>query len=219
MAIAFDAASNGGSNSVTELTVSHTCTGDNRILFVGIQTSGGTDNVSGVTYATVAMTRINTIATGGIGNNRSFLYYLIAPATGANNIVVTATASVNIRIANGSYTGARQSGVPDASGTANAASPATSVSKSITTVADNSWTVSHGVDAAATLSAGTGTTQRAVFSTASSIFGDSNGAITPAGAYSMAWNHTAEDIGMTMASFAPFVAAPATRSLAALGVG
>jgi len=88
----FDAASNGSTNSGTSLTVSHTvATQRNRVLIVGIGTGGA--DPSGVTYNSVAMTRFS-------GNNRnttySSLWYLIAPATGSNDIVVSLGSSARI---------------------------------------------------------------------------------------------------------------------------
>lgn len=202
-AIAFDAGSNGEANPGTSLTVAHTCTGSNLILFAGVQIGSGNDWITGVTYNSVAMTQIGTVA----NNNRSYLFYLLAPATGNNNIVISSSNSVQIRAANASHTGALQSGVPDASGTQQL-SAVTSITTSVTTVLNNCWMVAHCADDQGTLAAGTGSTQRAVASTASSIIGDSNGVITPAGAYSMQWTHGASGTMATVqASFAPFIAA------------
>ena len=204
MAIDFDAASNGAQNSVTELTISHTCTGDNRILFVGVGIGSANDWITGITYNGSAMTRVNTQVIGSAANNRGYLYYILAPATSANNIVITSSNSVNIRAANASYTGVKQSGQPDAQGTTSTGSTNT-ITSTLTSIADNCWHVSFVNDDQGTLAASTGTTQRAASSPASSAIGDNNAAITPAGANSMTWTDTGVGAGMAVcgATFAP----------------
>jgi len=89
MAIAFDATTDGGNTTATSLTYSHTCTGSNRILFVSVIGAIGSDNVTGATYAGAAMTLVDKQASA----RSTYLFYLIAPATGANNVVVSAGSS------------------------------------------------------------------------------------------------------------------------------
>ena len=120
MAIAYDNATTSyhGQSNTVGFTVG---SGSNRILFVGIYTanSSGGDVVSGVTYAGSAMTRINTVQNTQSGHQcRAYLYYLLNPTSGANNIVVTSSETVGLSAV--SYTGAQQSGVPDASNTGTA---------------------------------------------------------------------------------------------------
>lgn len=80
--------------------------GSNRLILVGIyQADGTSDLVSGVTYAGVAMTRIATTTSSSV---RIYLYYLVAPATGSNNVVVS-TSSVNSAFLAVSYAGVHQS--------------------------------------------------------------------------------------------------------------
>lgn len=93
-AIAFDAAS-----SCTDIvpgttcTWSHTVTGSNPSLYVGtcLDTAGGT-TVSGITFNGVALTQLGTLAEGGA--IRGDLWFLVAPATGTHDIVVTKSAAV-----------------------------------------------------------------------------------------------------------------------------
>ena len=84
MAIIFDAAAAGVAAAGTTKTFSHTCTGTELILFVGaLITTTESDVVTGITYNSVAMTRVPTngfIANAGIGQSL-YLYFLIAPAT------------------------------------------------------------------------------------------------------------------------------------------
>ena len=117
-AIAFDAASEGhntSSSEVTSLTVSHTVVSNtNGILVVGgnmLDTTYPFPTVSTMTYAGQSMTFIARLKQPNDATARvsSELWYIKAPATGANNIVITFSASVRGVVAGGmSYTGVDQ---------------------------------------------------------------------------------------------------------------
>jgi hypothetical protein len=130
MAIAHDANSN-GSASGTSLTVGHTVSGSDRLLVVGI-IAGSSDIVTGVTYAGVAMTRVNV---RNNGNSTAYLYYLLSPTVGTNNYVISTSASTTILAEGVSFTGVGPV-QPDAS-TTNTASATNSCANTLTTVADN----------------------------------------------------------------------------------
>lgn len=203
MAIAFDASAKATAVTATSVTWSHTCTGDNRILFVavGVPTA---DTITGVTYNSVAMTLIDKKQMGA--DRFFYLWYLVAPATGANNIVATSSNSQILRAASASYTGASQTGVPDAS-TTNNVEGTLSITTSVTTVADNSWLVMVARNSGAEdITAGASTTLRTLIDpdTSEAIF-DSNAAKTPAGSHSLVATKTAtnRDWITVMASFAP----------------
>ena len=87
MAIVFDAVSSGTAES-DSLTFSHTVgvAGTNRIIIVGVA-YGPTLTVNSVKYATIDLTKIRTDT--NTGDHRHDLWYLVAPATGANNVVVS----------------------------------------------------------------------------------------------------------------------------------
>ena len=82
-AIAFDAASSATGVGVSSLTWAHTTSGADRLLIVGVSFDTGT--VTGVTYAGVPMTSVGNTTTA----LKMHMWRLIAPATGANNIVVS----------------------------------------------------------------------------------------------------------------------------------
>lgn len=144
MAVAFDATANSSGTGVSSLTYSHTCTGSDRVLIVAI-TWGDTSitgaSITSVTYNGVALTQYST-RMGGIGLNE--VWYLIAPATGANNIVVTVTnvvpaeaPSSNIVAGSMSFTGVDQT---TPLGTAvTAAANSTGPSASVTGVSTNNF--------------------------------------------------------------------------------
>lgn len=212
MAIALDSASNWAEAfSVSTLSWSHTCSGSDRILFVAFVHNDDTvDRVTGITYNSVSMTRINSSSQGTDG--RIYLYYLVAPATGSNTVTVSMNASDDlVRGISVSYTGASQTGVPDAQGTTTF-SAVTSGSLSVTSIANNCWMVmSQSYDANVQPTAGASTTKRG---SSSGIvvpgvgFYDTNGAITPAGSRTLNWNSGLSTKGQTVgATFAPSVAA------------
>jgi hypothetical protein len=202
--IAFDAATSGGlTNPGTSQIWSHTCSGTNRILFVEAFNAGGGDILTGVTYAGVAMTLVNKVT---IDSQSTQLFYLVAPATGTNNVVVSYSASTIILSNASSYTGANQSGQPDASTTHSGQVAANNnFTTTLTTIADNSWTIlASRENSSASEVASTGSTQRVLNNGGTGIY-DSNGAITPAGSYSMSVKvgQTADWMNV-MASFAPY---------------
>jgi len=187
MAIAFDAASNGNTTGTT-LTISHTCTGSNRLLVVGIDC--GTDTITGVTYNGVALTLAKK-QLAGLGTQASYLYYLIAPSTGANNIVISETTGViPLYGMNASYTGVSQTAPIDATSGSTVEGSA-SLTTSVTTVQNNCWAIITCDVDGAVLSAGTNVTIRANGdATPRRSLGDSNSPITPAGLYSQTWTRS-----------------------------
>ncbi len=198
--ISFDAASNGG-GTATSITFAHTTSGSNRILFVGTGIESGSDLITNVTYAGVNMTPIAKDVNVPT-NEWIYLFYLINPATGANNIVISASASVNIDGTGVSYTGANQATQPDNSTTNKGTQPLVTTLK---TVDDNSWVISTTIRDAGDPVPGTGVTHRA--DNVNVYIGDSNGVQTPPGDYSMTWTGTS-NLVTVQASFKPLEGFP-----------
>lgn len=201
MAIAFDQTTTAQQLAGSSLSFSASTSGSNRILLVPIFTSYGTtgDKISGVTYNSVSMTRVSGATQIDFVSGQSFyLYYLVAPDTGSNTLTITATGSGEIYGTAVSYTGVNQASPIDNSTTTTSGGTIT-----LTTVADNCWTLSFGRNTATgALTASTGTTQRSAGSGLYNI-GDSNGAITPAGSTSMSWTPNNANTKLCMVSFAP----------------
>lgn len=105
MAVAPDASSSTSSNSATSVTLSHTNNGD--LLEVGVAVNNPSDVVTGATYAGVAMTRVRMDTT-------TYIYKLVAPATGANNIVVSLSSASPVAVFGQSFTGVDQTTPNDA---------------------------------------------------------------------------------------------------------
>lgn len=193
MAIAFDAVTSSDATSF-----SHTCSGSDRILFVGVKSVGQT---TGVTYNSVSMTSIAEIQVGATGEYVN-IYYLIAPASGSNTVAVSGGSDYTSRAV--SYTGAAQTGQPDAFGSNNASSSAT-ISQAITVVASGCWGIAFMRNNVSFSDDNSGDIPTKRGTDASIAFFDSNGTVstgTVTGAYttrssgSAAW-------GLVVASFSP----------------
>lgn len=81
-----DAISSGKANNSQTLTFAHTCSGINRVLIVGVACNGYV--LTSVTYAGVGMTKK---AEASESSGYAYIWSLIDPATGANNIVITSS--------------------------------------------------------------------------------------------------------------------------------
>ena len=205
-AIALDATSNSGAkSSVSSYSWSHTCTGANGILVVGDSHYNpfGDKTVTGITFNADALTPIRSDVTGNV---RTSLYFMVAPDTGGEyTVAVTLSASVNGAIGGAiSYTGAAQTGQPDANNGANN-STGTTAATTVTTIADNSWAVA--VLAMSYYNPVPNNTQRwevLVNATMSGAGSDTNAPKTPAGDQVMSWTWS-NNIGwaISAASFAP----------------
>lgn len=183
-------------------TFAHTCTGTNLALFVaGFGRDGGTDSVTGITYAGAALTKTGSKNTGSADNRYAYLWHKLGPATGANNVVITTSGGDGTAVAV-SYTGVSQSGMPDAVTTSSSTS-ASSLSPSLTTIADNCWLIAVLRNESGNNTAGAGATLRINDTSGNGVF-DSNGALTPAGVKSMTIGTTTTTaLAAVMASFAP----------------
>ncbi len=207
-AIAIDTQSTGGqTTSANNLTWSHTVTGTNPMLWVGVGEENAND-ITGVTYNGVALTGL-TQSNTPTGAGFSQLWYLVGPATGAHNIVVSRTGTTGRLVADAaSYTGAAQSGQPDAQNNSTAtAATSYNVGNSATVVASNAWLVGYSDNSVGNPSAGTGTVIRQQGSDASTLV-DSNGTVGT-GAQTLTLTGTSRNWSGAIASFAPSVAVPA----------
>jgi len=134
MAIVRDAVSNGGGDTDTSITVSHVCTGGKLILFsLIILVSDTADKITSVTYNSVAMSLINSVTS----SHRTSLYYLLLPANGTHDVVVSLSSGVagGTYVRNASYTGVEQV-APTIQTTSTAAS--TTCANTLTSTVNNS---------------------------------------------------------------------------------
>ena len=200
------------SNAGTSLTYSHTVTGSNMFLAVCLSIQAAR-TISSVTYSGVTMTKTpeSPVTVSGDGYTNS-LYYLFAPATGANNVVITPDASSEIYSRAASYSGVLSTSL-DASGTSQTAS-GNSLAVTLTTVADNSWLIGcERSGGSGTITAGANTTFRGGTSHVGDI-ADTNAAQTPAGSYSLNMNVTSVAVPISWVALSLSPTAPVVPSLA-----
>lgn len=200
MAIAYDSSAK-GTTATSSLTFSHTCSGSDLILFVACRFYQ-TDKITGVTYNGTAMTLANKRQDNAGNNCYIYLFYLVNPSTGANNVVVSASATPNIQMcaASASYTGVSQTGQPDSN--TNKSSTSATMTMTTTVVASNCWLVGATSNFRAT-SASTGTTNRQQVAGDPFTISDSNGTVGT-GSQSLVWTQSDGTISaQTIASFSP----------------
>jgi len=151
-AVVHDASSSSSGNGVSSLTFSHTCTGTNRALVVGIS---ATQDVTNVTYAGVALTfqRVDIDASYSF---RTEIWAMAAPASGANNVVITLAAAGDVVGGAESVTGAHQT--TPFSGATGATATSTTPSVTVTSAANDM--VVDTVMSLFALTVGAGQTQR-----------------------------------------------------------
>jgi hypothetical protein len=175
--VAFDAAASASASVGTTRTWSHTCTGADRLLLVFVEIASTSDLVTGVTYNGVAMTRIDNW--GDFSTMTLYLYALVAPSTGANNVVVS---SSSIAIAGCSYsvTGANASTTLDVTFHGNSSATNSRLWGPTTTVTDRALVALFGWNSAEVPVAGANLTNRSVVNREAFV-GDRGGITTPAG--------------------------------------
>lgn len=216
MAITLDNSSQSGTSwaSGTSMTWSHTNTaGDYLVVGLNIPSS---DNITGVTYNSVAMTQLakynDTTATRWF-----YIYGLAAPATGANSIVASFSGSnATMYGAGESLTGCKQTGQPDSSvGGKLSSSPHT---ESLTTTVDGCWLVGI-TQGRSPIGAGSSTTLRKDGTSGTDAgLVDSNGVKSPAGSYSLSvTSSSGGSNGLLIVAIAPPSSSP--RSLLISGIG
>lgn len=213
-AIAFDAA--GGpqySGSATSITWSHTTTGSDRILIVFHHLASAAGDIgTGCTYNSVAMTLIDKHQNTANGVGYTYLYYLVAPTTGANSVVCSTSAAAAQEGASMSYTGASQTGQPDSFANSASGAQVTTFTTTTTVVASNTWLVGVFADNAFASSAGTGTVRRTAASVGLQSGGFDSGGTVGTGSQSLqATTATATDWVGVIASIAEAGGGGATR--------
>lgn len=186
VAIAFDnSLTTSQTSGTTNLTYAFNAdpggTGTNKMLFVGVTAALVTPTV---TYNGTSMTLLASVVYN-FGVQEGYLYGLVAPASGSNNVSITvgtATAIVSTAV---SYTGVKQIITPDASTTSSGSGATSGATLTLTTVADNCWTIMYVRGAGGSvIAAGSGTTLRNSGTTTNNFL-DSNGPITPPGSTSL----------------------------------
>jgi hypothetical protein len=192
MAIAFDAATDLGNNGgIGALTANHTMGAGSSGLILACYNGdnfGGADDITSDTFNSVALSLLKKITAATGGDRLSYIDGLLAPASGTHAVSITPGSAHLVQSGAVSYTGVKQSGLPDASTTNFSAQGATSLTTSITTTVANCWVVllEGCYDNGNAPAAGTGATRR-VFDATNGGWGifDSGGPVVSPGSYSM----------------------------------
>ena len=204
--ITYDNSADGGNNggSTSSLTYSYTVgSGPNRLLVVNLIGDTSADDILSVTYAGTPMTLVGKVQSPS--NDQQYLYYLLNPSSGFNNVVVTAGSAHYLISEAASWYNVGQSAQPDAATTNTAAATSTSTTTSLTTVASGSLVV-QGIWSYGHLAAGAGATPILTDTQfgGAGIFVSSGSPVAPAQNVSMTTiSDGAASTGVIMASFAP----------------
>jgi RHS repeat-associated protein len=170
------------------------------------------DKITGVTNNGTSLTDLGYYAKDSNGLALK-TYYGFSPATSTHNIVVSASASCIRYAAAATYTGVKQSGMPDASGSGNPLSSSGLVSllPATTTASYNAWAVLIGTPSTAgTATAGSNTTIRQQQS-GELYYADSNGPVS--GATGLSWSKTSTaDWAANYFSIPAFTSNPGTTA-------
>lgn len=219
-AIALDAVTSDVVATTGLHTFSHTTSGNNRLLVIGVSAYNGESSwivTDGVTYNSV----VTTLAVKS-NNQANFvdsgIFYLVAPATGANTVSVDYTQADKRSIVGAiSYTGVLQTSPLDQTSVVNSANAA-DVSVSVTPTENNELVIScHNVyDQTVTVNK----TQQWNINVAASIRGVGQDEIqTTAGATTHTFTHAAQERSACIASFKAAAQAAASGGLLSLKVG
>lgn len=215
--IALDNSADLGSTTATSLTTAYTVgSGALRALAVGVVGDSVSDLVTGVTYGGVAMTKVATLAPNASGSNRyEYVFVLFNPASGSNNVVVSASSSSFLAAQAESLINVSPAGV-DANNSGNSGTTQASFTLSVTTVADRCWLIGFfKAGVVTTIGAGASTTARVLNNAVYlAMLADSNGVLTPAGSHSLIATMTSPsgNMGGIIVSFKPAVTLTKTLS-------
>ena len=171
----------------TSLTFAYSTSGSNRYLTVSVIIDSSS-TVTGVTYNGVAMT--NLVSIRNTGGHIVYIWGLVAPATGSNNVVVTASSSTTIGAGAIAFTGVNQT-TPTSSPQTNQADAVTSSSLTVTSKVDDMVIDTIG-SAISAPTVGAGQTQRYSLTPLTTVFRGSTE--TGASSVTMSWTMTSSDV-------------------------
>lgn len=225
--ISFDATSNSTYQAASgSYNWSHTVgTGNNQILVVSVGLLSVANSVTGITYNSVALTKLRADVSVS-GTVRTEIWYLVAPAAGAHSVAVTLnTASVSGSVAS-SYNNVDQTSPVDAQngGTAVTGAGGGSASVSTTTVTNAAWLVDAVASPDTAITVGSGQNSRGnITGAVGSAAQSDKGPISPAAPTTMQWDNVAALTTWTMSTMAlkPYtsVVVVSVKNFALLGVG
>ena len=155
-----------GASGASGYTISHTTVGENRCLVVVLQANTQFADPTGITYNGVALTKAGSVVGAGVGVTSVAVYYLVNPAIGTNNIVISGWNKGGDGNFSGGDVAAAQAinlvGIDQDSpvrNTETTSTTATSITDDITTVAGDLVIAALTVDDGPTITAGANQTE------------------------------------------------------------
>lgn len=209
MAIAFESIHTLNAGPGTTITTTFDIgTPTNGIMVVTGNGNTSSDLVTGITWNGVAMTKLQAFAPDANHDRYIYLWILVNPASGSNDLVVTNSSSGPFFGGKATiYSGVAQTGQPDNSGTATAGT-GTSFAMSLTVNTTDSWIVAHASGSSnLALSAGTDTTLRSAVT--SPAIGDSNAGLAT-GSRTLNFTSSSQNFSGVILSIAPLAAVVAS---------
>jgi hypothetical protein len=209
-AIAFNAEKDNFGGPGTSLsTTSVSCATTNGLLvlagFAGYNASGSVVNSMSCTDGTITIIdHIEQTVDLQMG-----LGYIIGTTTSSQTVTFGVTNSCYLNMCTCTYSGAKQTGQPDAHTTKGSSSGVKTYDATITTIADNCWGVFGamiGDISGGTVTAGSNTYQRYQNAGQGTFMADTNASYTPAGSLTMGCSKATNDkYAACIASFSPYV--------------
>ena len=204
--ITFDAVTTHSPGSDDVYSFSHTTSGTDRYLLVGIGIRAGSGQVvNGITYGGVAMTLAVAKTSTAAGNvTRGELWYLLNPTVGANTVEVTMSIAVRTGAVAISFSEVNQAAPEATNSSEHTQHP---ISTSVTTLTDNAWVVDfvNVLDNTTySFTAGADQTERADLSWSTGFNGGTfalshKGPVSPTGSVTMSQTGTNDSTWVQMA--------------------
>lgn len=177
------------STSASSATVTINYAGGTNGILVAYLLTNGANNVTNVQWNGTSLTQIGSALKASGDTVWLSAWYLAAPATGNYNLTANFGTNTRATIFGAFYSGAKQTGQPDASNSGNQSSNPHTLN--VTTVAADCWLVT--ADCApnrGAFSSSSNFTTRQDVSAQETVFGDSNGSVGAAGSKTVSVTYT-----------------------------
>ena len=192
------------SGSVSSLTHNMTVADNsNRVLIACVSSYGSAPTITGVTWNGDSMTAVpNSESYQSGSNNRTQLYYIIAPDTGSHSIVASFSGSATCGIGGMSFYNVHQTTPVGAGNTSSATSTATS-SLALTPTVTGSWIIAM-ISSSSSLGSATGLTQSYTEGTNALLRGGRNESPTIGSANTVGWGTSNSSHAMSGCAIIPY---------------
>jgi len=195
------------------ITFTYSCSGTDSLLVVAVAFANA--STATATYNGVSMTLANSQILAGSVFNSIFIFYLVNPSPGSNNVFINSNGSSYIWPYVALYNGVNQTNPVVPIGGATNQTTGSSITTSITTTVDNSWIygVCQNGEIDTPVSVGSGATIISAHLNGWGAHFDTNSPLTPIGSKSVVMNvGVSNKIGVNMIAIAPTALASNTSN-------